>query len=89
MAVKAEAKVEVARTDDMMAVATMTSTNTPTVTAEAPIGHTTISGMTHACGTMENLINDIARPLPIHATATVADVTQMMEDERYHWRRRK
>ena len=50
-----------ARTDDMMTVATMTTT--PTVTAEAPIGHATITGMAHARGTMGNVAKSMARPL--------------------------
>ena len=70
--VKAEAKVEVARTEDTMAVATMATTSTPTVTAEAPIGHAAITGMTHARGTMGNAADAMARPLPIHASATVS-----------------
>ena len=58
MVVNAEAKVEVARTDDIMTVATITTT--PTVTAEAPIGHTTITGMTHARGTMGDVVKAVA-----------------------------
>ena len=57
----------------MMTVATMTTT--PTVTAEAPIGHTVITGMAHARGTMWNVVNDMARPLPIHRAATAATVS--------------
>ena len=42
----AEAKAGVARMDDVMAAATMPAALT--VAAEASIGHTTITGMTHA-----------------------------------------
>ena len=69
MTVNAEGKVDVARTDDTMTVTTMATI--PTVAAEAPIGHTTITGMTHARGTMGNVVKAISRPLPIHATATI------------------
>ena len=70
MAAKVEAKAEVARTGDVMAVGTISAT--PAVTAEAPIGHITITGMAHARGTIGNVANAMARPLPIHATATVS-----------------
>ena len=70
MTVNAEGKVDVARTDDTMTVTTMATI--PTVAAEAPIGHTTITGMTHARGTMGNVVKAMAHPLQIRTTATVS-----------------
>ena len=68
VAVKVEAKVEMARTDDMMAVATMMTT--PTVSADAPIGHTAITGMAHARGTMGNVVKAMTCPLPNQCQST-------------------
>ena len=83
MVVKVEAKAEVARTESRMTVATMATT--PTVTAEAPIGHATITGMTHARGAMGDVANVMAHPLPIHATA--ADVDGPVAAMQFLWER--
>ena len=68
MAVEAEAKAGVARTGDVTAVAA--TATTPAVAVEAPIGHTAITGMSHARGTMGNVVKAMdfqsTRPRPFH-----------------------
>ena len=82
MAVKAEAKAEVAHTDNTMTVATMTTT--PIATAAAPI--VPHYGYWDDARSWDYRERE-RRCVPSTSNPRDRFITQMMEDERYHWRK--
>ena len=82
-----EARNDALSADDLLLVECVWEMFTDPDPAEAPIGHTMIPGMTHARGTMGNVGQAMARPQSSNPRDRDRFITQMMEDERYHWQK--